>query len=1002
MKMSDGVLTIFPTELAKRRVERHAVLTSGVLDTSRLFTMKKLMDTCEYAARRAGLLTGRTPGTAELRLLLDEAVGAIRFEPKQPLAKLSTAARANLLQQIIETFAFLAENQETIIEWLLAHVPNHKLYGLGQLLEAWRAMCTKMGIADRFTVNTALLQMIEGGDLPGELNGEIHFRAVRWFNPFEERFVTALSKQASVKLFSVLPDAHAEAAGDRLCAVVRSELERGNEEEWKPWIEDFADAFEADDSNILEADSAENVSFFVSAHTYGEIEDAARRIAIEIESGTAPDGIALILRDLGPYTDIIPDVFQRFGIPYYFRRGMPAAAHPPVKALLALLDLFSSFPSGGSRRYIPRDRLCDLLLMPGIDWPGIEDREALVQEIRKSEPPRLFRLPEKLSGFFQCPETSFFPEQAKKMIEKHNLKLPDEVLDLIEELNQTTVQLFDSERLIPLFEELLNNVTLKDEFSSESGVWIVNPMDAAGLRFESVYLVAMDDRTFPQIPKADSLLNTAERKALRAFLSERKISCPRLALSEAGEALIQEEILFLTAISAAKERLMLSYTRTDADGKERAPGEFFERMIGLTKTKRPALGESFHTILPPEACRAEDEARQTAAFQGRTGFQPVCTRKELSNRRQAGCLSCIQKWLDNNPGFSATGLESLARNRFVFFLEKVLGIKPDRTHEDDTDPMDRGTLVHDILELVYTAIAEQSNLYAQKGSNGWKLTRQKTDKSIPLAVFDPAKADELLALTREIAEEEFAKAERRPSRHLGHPAVWESEKRKLHQTIENFIRMDINTALAENRYPALFEMKFDEKHDLPLTLLNVGQASSLSAPEKPSDGGQAGSLSYINSIRLKGKIDRIDLIFDDAGELDKLLVVDYKGKSRNDSIDTLEKKIVLNLDCQLALYTFAAQENFFGNHNTPELNEKVQAVYHLQERDLKKMTRHFNSDKKRLIMMPELANAFLETLFSNVWKLRNGDLATEPLIAGYEDYSHICRTTAIDPKDLLK
>ena len=53
-------------------------------------------------------------------------------------------------------------------------------------------------------------------------------------------------------------------------------------------------------------------------------------------------------------------------------------------------------------------------------------------------------------------------------------------------------------------------------------------------------------------------------------------------------------------------------------------------------------------------------------------------------------------------------------------------------------------------------------------------------------------------------------------------------------------------------------------------------------------------------------------------------------------------------------------------------------------------------------MTPELADAFLETLFSNVWKLSNGDLAAEPLIAGYEEYSHICRTTAIDPKELLK
>ncbi|MFA6174353.1 MAG: PD-(D/E)XK nuclease family protein, partial [Kiritimatiellales bacterium] len=522
---------------------------------------------------------------------------------------------------------------------------------------------------------------------------------------------------------------------------------------------------------------------------------------------------------------------------------------------------------------------------------------------------------------------------------------------------------------------------------------IVNPMDAAGLRFESVYIAGMDDRTFPQIPQSDSLLNDTERNALRAFLDERKIPCPRLALSETGAALIQEEILFLTAMSAARERLTLSYTRTGADGKERAPGEFFERMRGLTGIEKPVLGASFHTILPPEFCRAEDEVRQTAAHQSRTGFQPVFP----DSHRQAGSLSYIQQWLHDNPEFSATALESLARNRFVYFIEKVLSIRPDLTHEDDTAPMDRGVVIHDILEQVYTAIAKQSGLYAvqinvdavssprsqlQENAMGtsrlhWRITQQATASSIPLAVFDPAKSDELLALAREIAEEEFRKAERRPSRHLGHPSIWEAEKRKLLQMIENFVRMDIETAQAENRYPALFEMKFDTKHDLPVIL-------------KRGD----------EEVRLKGKIDRIDLIFNKDGELDRLLVVDYKSKSRGVPVSQLEKEIGLNLDCQIPLYTFAAQEKFFGTHNTPELNEKTLAVYHLQERNLEKMRKHFTG--RRLSMNPELTETFLEQLFSNVRKLRAGDLATEPLIAGYDDYSHICRTTAIDPKELLK
>jgi hypothetical protein len=979
MKMSNDALTIFPTELAKRRFERNAVLEWGVLDTSRLLTSKQLLDHCEHAARTQGILIGRSPGAAELALRLEQTTQKIQFAPGQPLAHLSPAALAALLRQLTEKFAFLADDCAALEHWLLARAPQEKLYGFGQLLQTWRTDCATNEIAERFSLNAALLQLIASGDLPAELtDNTIQFRAVRWFNPFEECFVAALKTRLGnnrVQIHSVLPPAHAEAAGDRLCARVRAEL--GDEENWKQWTEDFADAYEADDSNILADNSNDRVRFFISSNPYGEIEDAARRIASDIERGTAPEQIALILRDLSPYTDIIPDVFQRFGIPYYFRRGTPAAALPPVKALLALL----AFPKTRSR-----DRLCDLLLFPGITWPGIEEPAAIARQLRKTEPPRLHRLPQELRDFFKGSE---FHERVQCLIEQHGLKLPDEVHRLIDDLSGLPP--LPTERMIALFEELLMNVTLNDEQSTESGVWILNPMDAAGLRFRSVFIANMDDRTFPQIPKADSLLNSRERNGLRAFLEERKIICPRLALSEPAEALIQEEILFLAALGSATETLTMSYTQNDADGKERAPGEFFERMRKLAHGTTEH-GESFHTILPPEALRAADEARQTEAYRGR-GFQPlVSDRMPLPHET----TKIIEEWIHNHPEFSATALESLARNRFVFFLEKVLGIKPDRTHEDDTDPIDRGNVIHDTLEQLYTVIAEQSGFYAQKTSKGWKKAQTG---EIPLAVFDPSKTDEYLALAREIAAEEFKKAERRTSHHLGHPAVWNSEKAKILRIIENFILMDCETSQAENRYPALFEMKFDTQHGLPVALhhphCRAGMAESL-----PAAAGRSSTLQHEEEVQLKGKIDRIDLIFSDDDELERILVIDYKSKSRNDTIPTLEKKVGLNLDCQLALYTFAAQEKFFGAHNTQELNEKVQALYHLQERDLKTMTSHFA--KKRLQMTPELTEAFLDTLFSNVRKLRAGDLAPEPLIAGYEDYSHICRTTAIDPKELLK
>jgi ATP-dependent helicase/DNAse subunit B len=306
-------------------------------------------------------------------------------------------------------------------------------------------------------------------------------------------------------------------------------------------------------------------------------------------------------------------------------------------------------------------------------------------------------------------------------------------------------------------------------------------------------------------------------------------------------------------------------------------------------------------------------------------------------------------------------------------MEKILGIRPDRTHEDETDAMDRGSLVHGILEKVYTAIAEQSGLYAKHTDDGWKLSQTG---EIPLAVFDPDRKSLLSALAHEVADKEFRRAERQPGRHLGHPEIWKNEQKKLLKIVQNVIQTDIDTALEKNRYPALFEMKFDALHDLPIALKRNGER-----------------------LRFKGKIDRIDLIFDTNNLLKKLLVIDYKGKSRNESLEILSRKIELNLDCQLPLYTFAAQQRFFGDCNSAELNEKTTAVYHLQERRIDKMKNHLR--RKQMQMNPQLTKAFSDTLFLNMQNLRSGDLSTEPLIAGFEDYSHICRTTALNEKDMF-
>ena len=206
---------------------------------------------------------------------------------------------------------------------------------------------------------------------------------------------------------------------------------------------------------------------------------------------------------------------------------------------------------------------------------------------------------------------------------------------------------------------------------------------------------------------------------------------------------------------------------------------------------------------------------------------------------------------------------------------------------------------------------------------------------------------------------------------LGHPGVWAAEREKVMEQILNFVRHDAKTCADENRFPALFELTF---------------------------GGD--TAVKLGDLRLKGIIDRIDLVFAETGELEKVRVLDYKGSSRSRSRkEEYLDEIRRNLDCQLPIYAMAAQQHFFGESHTETVNRKTEAGYLIYERDQSKISRAI---RKSLVPMdePGLLDAFLETLFENIRLLKDGDFSVDPLIASYNDYESICRTTAVARDEL--
>ena len=1016
-------LIVFPTELSLRRFQQEQALANGWVDASCHTTFERLRQVCLPYAQ----LKGRPMDPAKTLLVRKQVVEVAlgHFVDGGVLGQLSPSALAGVLEQLVAELSALPEEAARIVDWLLNHSPKHKLYQLGILYSVWRATIQQDGFADQLDVNAAILKLLKGNrqNWPPLLRDtkRLTFRSVRWFGPFEESCVAAFNQNLKLRVESALPAAHAEKAEDRLGQQIRSEIMG---QPWAVWAEDIGDALAVDSPDVLQLDNADRIDFSRSAGAYGEIEDLARRICWNIQTlERTPNRIALVVPNIGTVQDIIPHVFGRFQIPYYFRRGRPVLSSPCVKAFLSWL----AFPLTARR-----DQLIDLIRNPAIQF---ENREATVQQLLKM-PPRL-----EAGQVFESARSGRHASEilAERIVapEDHfNTEALTAVSSALEGFGDQPLPLHE---LIDLLEELLEDATVRPRESHEQGVWVLNPHDAVGLDFDLVLFAGLNEGEFPGVPQQDALVSDSERHFLRKHLEDQGRRLPMLALPTVDALLEQESVLFLTALGMAREQLVLSYQAVDQEGNEKGAGEYYRKLWNLAgwpvqeevqlspydqwrierfggesvfsnhwnmqqstdpADRVPMPGESFLPVVPLALCRAPDEALQAAVNGGMTSSSsvdsedavPPASLKHLvamlniEAEREAfletpigerdGSVYCghipalkekIAAWFESKGELSPTALEALAQCRYVFLLEKIFGLRDPRTMDDTPDPMDRGTLIHAILKEIYEAIAngeagiDVPRCWAVKTSSGWRRRTEPGVDAIPLAVLVP----EHIRFAREVAVRCIKETP------LGHPGVWAAEQEKVLEQVLNFVRYDVDTCAAENRFPALFELKF---------------------------GGD--TAVALDAVRLHGKIDRVDLVFADTGELQRVRVLDYKGASRvRSKTEEYMDEIRRNLDCQLPVYAFAAQQRFFGECNTEQANAMTEAGYLFYQRDYAEVKKTMDKSLIRLDE-PGLVDGFLATLSGNIQKLKAGDFSVDPLIETYTDYKSVCRTEAVALEDL--
>jgi ATP-dependent helicase/nuclease subunit B len=336
------------------------------------------------------------------------------------------------------------------------------------------------------------------------------------------------------------------------------------------------------------------------------------------------------------------------------------------------------------------------------------------------------------------------------------LRRPDRVLSVLSELApMASVGPVTLEEVLLVLSDLLLEVGIPPSRQRYGRVF-VGPIDAArGLSFETVFVPGLAEKLFPRKIVEEPILLDAARQQLGAELptNQERVASERLALA--------------LAVGAAQRRFSFSYPRLDLDnGRPRVPSFYALETVRAAEGRLPDFAELAQRAelatssrigwpAPADPAEAIDDAeydlailnRVSAASDGGAGsaryilaanpyvaralrarFQRWSFRWTSADGLLAqsdAVLAIMAKHGLAARSYSPTGLQNYAGCPYKFFLQAVHGLAPREVPEaiDELDPLQRGSLIHDIQFTLFERFRDKGLLPIRRENlnQTWKI-----------------------------------------------------------------------------------------------------------------------------------------------------------------------------------------------------------------------------------------------------------------------------------------
>lgn len=625
----------------------------------------------------------------------------------------------------------------------------------------------------------------------------------------------------------------------------------------------------------------ENIKLFLADNQYNEVEYVATNIVKLVRDNNYKfSDIAVICNNMDTYSSLCKVIFKQYGISVFIDDKKDITQNVLIKYLMSILDIFSkNFSYDSVFNYIKTglvniDKVNELenyCLKWGIQgkkfykekW-NYEEQNNFEEEQKIIFEP-LLKLKEDLNKEKNAANISkilygFLLEQLvkndnKELFNQENKEAWNLIVDTLAEVSN----LFKDKKisLDEYLKMIKTGISVKElgQIPASNDNVIVGDVNRSKThKVKAVFIIGVNDGVFPSNTDSEGFLNDKDRE----YLKDENFELAK----GTREKMYEENFNIYKAFSTAEEKLFISYSSSNIDGKPLRKSliisklrRIFPNLIEESELKDEVLTKeiSFEKLLNninnedwKEVLywyRKNDDEKLQRAIEG----------LNYSNLPSIINEENIEKLYGKNLKTSVSKLENYMSCPFSYYL--TYGLKLSEKDKFEIKPIDTGSFMHDVIDRFFKEIGEDSS-FKERGYNS--LDDEKIKSIIDGIIKEKLQVTNKFNLTAKF--------------------------RTLVKRLERVVFLSIKyivESLKNSEFEVLgTEIEFDTN-------------SSSNYPPIEIELGNGKKVSIV------GKIDRVDIAKMPDGKY--IRIIDYKSSAKDIELN----KFVAGLQLQLITYVDA-------------------------------------------------------------------------------------------------